>query len=215
MSPQIIPTAEPFFFPGGEIGCLLVHGFTGAPKEMREMGEYLNQQELSVLGVRLSGHATQPHDLSRVQWQDWLLSVEDGWNLLRGVANQIFVCGLSMGGILSLIFAARFQVAGVVAMSTPYDLPPDPRLRFIRYLQYLQPRVSKGEPDWQDLAAAQNHVEYPYYPTRSIKELMELLTLLQTSLAQVSVPVLLIHSRNDQGVAPANMEKIYTALGSH
>ena len=33
MSAAIIPGAEPFFFPGGEISCLLAHGFTGAPKE--------------------------------------------------------------------------------------------------------------------------------------------------------------------------------------
>jgi len=38
---MIIPTAEPFYFPGNKIGCLLVHGFTGTPKEMRWMGEYL------------------------------------------------------------------------------------------------------------------------------------------------------------------------------
>ena len=143
MKSQIIPSAEPFFFPGGQTGCLLIHGFTGTPKEMWKMGQYLNQQGYSVLGVRLAGHASQPGDLRRVQWQDWLLSVEDGWYILRGIADQIFVCGLSMGGILSLVFASRFPVAGVVAMSTPYELPPDPRLRFIRYLHYLQPKVSK------------------------------------------------------------------------
>ena len=81
---QIIPGAEPFFFPGGSTGCLLVHGFTGTPKEMRAMGEYLHQRGFSVLGVRLTGHATRPEDLQRARWQDWLLSVEDGWQLLKG-----------------------------------------------------------------------------------------------------------------------------------
>jgi len=47
---MIIPTAEPFFLPGNRVGCLLVHGFTGAPKEMRWMGEFLNQQGYTVLG---------------------------------------------------------------------------------------------------------------------------------------------------------------------
>ena len=32
---------NPFFFEGGEVGCLLVHGFSGSPPEMRPMGEYL------------------------------------------------------------------------------------------------------------------------------------------------------------------------------
>src|SRR6266545_2885177 len=42
--PQIIPTAEPFLLPGNKTGCLLIHGFTGTPKEMRWMGEYLNRE---------------------------------------------------------------------------------------------------------------------------------------------------------------------------
>jgi carboxylesterase len=211
---QIIPGAEPFFFPGGSTGCLLVHGFTGTPKEMRAMGEYLHQRGFSVLGVRLTGHATRPEDLQRARWQDWLLSVEDGWQLLKGVADRIFVCGLSMGGILALSFAARFPVAGVVAMSTPYELPPDPRLPYIRFLHHLQPRMDKGEPDWFDPEVAKGHIDYPYFPTRAIMELVELLKLLRTNLPQVTAPVLLIHSKDDQGVAPENMEKIYAALGS-
>jgi esterase/lipase len=36
---QIIPTAETFFFFGKGAhactGCMVIHGFTGAPKEMR------------------------------------------------------------------------------------------------------------------------------------------------------------------------------------
>ena len=79
---QIIPTAEPFFFAGkganAKIGCLVTHGFTGAPKEMRWLGEYLNHQGYTVCGIRLNGHATKPEDMVRSHWQDWLLSVEDG-----------------------------------------------------------------------------------------------------------------------------------------
>jgi carboxylesterase len=65
--PQIIPTAEPFFFPGNgqntRIGCLVTHGFTGAPKEMRWLGESLNRQGYTVCGIRLTGHATRPEDM--------------------------------------------------------------------------------------------------------------------------------------------------------
>ncbi len=178
------------------------------------MGEYLNQQGITVFGVRLAGHATRPGDLQRACWQDWLLSVEDGWHILAGVSDRIFVCGLSMGGVLSLIAAAQFPVAGVAAMSTPYELPPDPRLRLMRLFQYLQPKVPKGEPDWHNPEAAQSHIDYPYYPTRSIVELMELLNQMRASQPQVRAPVLLIHSRNDQGVLPENMGKIHAALGS-
>jgi len=101
MEKIIIPTAEPFFMPGGNTGCVLVHGFTGTPKEMRLMGEYLSEQGLTVLGIRLPGHATDLPDMIRVKWKDWLAAVEDGINILSNCCENIFVAGLSMGGILS------------------------------------------------------------------------------------------------------------------
>jgi carboxylesterase len=211
---MIIPTAEPFFFPGGSIGVLLVHGFTGAPKEMRWMGEYLHKQGYSVLGIRLAGHATQIEDLPHVKWSDWLNSVEDGYHILKGASEKIVVAGLSMGGILSLLFASQFDVSGVIAMSTPYSLPSDPRMRLLRWLWRVYPYVSKGEPDWQDPTPVQDHIDYPKYPTKAILELKELVDQMQHALPKVRVPALLMHSRQDGGVPPENMELIYEHLGS-
>jgi carboxylesterase len=226
MYQRLIPTAEPFFFPGGPTGCLLVHGFTGTPKEMRWMGEYLSAEGYTVAAIRLAGHATQPEDMLRTRWQDWLASVEDGWHLLNtaltytpAIQRRIFVMGLSMGGVLSLLlgsqrYAKRCPVSGVVAMSTPFELPQDWRMRYIRLLSLIQPEVAKGPPDWHNPEAALDHIDYPAYPTRSIAQLRDLLDEMRNALPQVLVPTLLIHSREDGGVAPKNMDKIYQRLGT-
>src|SRR5512146_2812306 len=110
--PEIIPTAEPFLFPGSRTGRLLIHGFTGTPKEMRWMGEYLAGRGFSVMGVRLAGHATTPEDMIRAHWTDWVASVEDGYHLLRGIADHVYLIGLSMGGNLSLLLSTRLPVRG-------------------------------------------------------------------------------------------------------
>jgi carboxylesterase len=211
---MIIPTAEPFLFPGNQIGCLLIHGFTGAPKEMRWMGEYLGAKGYTVLGVRLAGHATRPDDMQRMHWEDWLTSVEDSYCLLKGCVNQIFIMGLSMGGILSLLFASQHPVAGVVAMSTPYALPNDPRLPYIRLISMLIPKMGKGPSDWHNQEAEKDHVDYPYIPTRAIVQLRDLLVEMRAALPKVKAPVLLIHSKQDTGVAPHNAELILASLGS-
>jgi len=211
---MIIPTAEPFFFPGNRIGCLLIHGYTGAPKEMRWMGEYLGNLGYTVLGIRLAGHATQPQDMLRMRWQDWVTSVEDGYNLLKGWVDQVFVIGLSMGGILSLLFASQHPVSGVVTMSTPYALPDDPRLPFIRIFSLLMPWVKQGASDWHNPDVAKDHVCYPYFPTRAYIQLRDLLREMRSALPMVHVPVLLIHSRQDKGVMPHNAEQILAELGS-
>ncbi len=185
MTNFLIPTAEPFYFPGGPTGCLLVHGFTGSPKEMLWMGEYLSQRGYSVLGVRLAGHATRPEDMLRTRWQDWSASVEDGWHMLSKSCQQTFLAGLSMGGALCLLAATQLPAAGVVAMSTPYELPEDPRRRYIKLMYRLQPSLAKGPPDWHNPQAALDHVDYPSYPTRSILELGALLAEMRINLPKV------------------------------
>lgn len=214
--PQIISTAEPFLFPGSRTGCLLIHGFTGAPKEMRWMGEYLAAQGFSVLGIRLFGHATRPEDMIRSRWTDWLASVEDGYHLLRGIADRIYLVGLSMGGVLALLMSTRLDVKGVIAISTLYQLPDDWRLGYVSLLSKVRPYLPKSKlppgSGWIDKLAWQDHISYPQNPVRSIAELNKLLGGMRAALPQVCVPVLLIHSAEDKYVLPENSEKIYSDL---
>lgn len=209
-----IPTAEPFFFPGNETGCLLIHGYTGAPKEMRWFGEYLHKKGYTVLGIRLFAHATQPDDMLRARWRDWLACVEDGINILKGCSKRIYVMGLSMGAILSLIAASRYPVAGAVSISAPYSMPADPRIKFIKWLRYFHPRESKGESDFHNKDAESDHVDYPYFPTRSVIELIELIKVMQESLAKISIPVMLVQSHGDNGIPADSLDQIFNHLGS-
>jgi len=217
---QIIPTAEPFFFLGdpSKPACLLIHGFTGTPKEMRWMGEFLNQQGYTCLGIRLTGHATDPEDMIRSRWTDWAASVEDGYSLLRGLTDNIFLMGLSMGGVLALLMSTRLNVRGVVAMSTPYKLPDDPRLRHIELIAKAVSFMPKNNDEpgasWFDKEAWKDHISYPQNPVRSIGELNKLLKEMRTALPQINVPVLLMHSKNDTYVLPENMELIYADLSN-
>ena len=218
--PQIIPTTEPFFLPGdpNKPACLLIHGFTGTPKEMRWMGDYLNGQGYACLGIRLSGHATRPKDMIRSRWTDWTASVEDGYNLLRGVTDRIILVGLSMGGVLSLLMSTRLapRVRGVVAMSTPFELPanyPAWQIRLFSYFRSYMPKV-KGNLDsvWFDKDAYKGHISYPLNPIRPAAELQVMLGKARLALPKINVPVLLIHSKDDPYVSPGNMPRIYERL---
>jgi carboxylesterase len=220
---QIIPTAEPFFFPGSkDIGVLLIHGFTGAPKEMRWMGENLNREHgFTCLGIRLAGHATHAEDMIRSNYIDWIACVEDGYHMLAGTVKHVYLAGLSMGGVLSLHAAAKFPVRGVVAMSTPYQLPDDPRLRHIDLIAMTVKYMPKtNEPPgsgWFDKEAWKQHVSYSENPVRAIGQLNKLLAEMRDALPQVTAPALLIYSRDDTYVprgSEACMEYIHAHLGS-
>ena len=182
------------------------------------MGEYLNQQGYTCLGIRLAGHATHPEDMIRSRYTDWIASVEDGYHLLCGMTENIFLAGLSMGGALALLTSASLKLRGVVAMSTPNRLPNDYPVWFLRLaskvMKYSPKR--KGEPGsgWFDKTAYQEQVSYPQNPVRSVAELKELILKMNAALPKVTVPVLLIHSKDDTYVLPENMERIYAGLVS-
>ncbi|MBN2258448.1 MAG: alpha/beta fold hydrolase, partial [Anaerolineaceae bacterium] len=186
MKNLVMHGAEPFFFPGGSTGCLLIHGFTGTPKEMRWMGEYLSKKGFTILAIRLAGHATDPEDMRRSRWRDWLASVEDGVTLLRSTCRKVYTAGLSMGGVLSLIAASHYPINGAVAISTPYDMPHDWRLPFIKPLSMIIRNIAKGEADWQNSEAAKDHAEYPYYPSAAILQLQALLVDMRAGLKGIS-----------------------------
>ena len=180
------------------------------------MGEYLNRQGYTCLGVRLAGHATHPEDMIRSRYTDWIASVESGYHLLRGITDNIFLAGLSMGGVLALLASTSLKVRGVIAMSTPSRLPNDYPIWFLRAaskaIKYSPKR--KGEPGsgWFDKTAYQEQISYPQNPVRSVAELKELILAMNAALLRVTAPVLLMHSKDDTYVLPENTERIYSAL---
>ena len=58
MQNRIIPGCEPVYNAGGESACLLLHGFTSSPYEMRLLGEYLGREGYTVSIPLLPGHGT-------------------------------------------------------------------------------------------------------------------------------------------------------------
>ena len=185
---MLVKNAEPFYFPGNETGCLLIHGFTGAPAEMHPLGQFLSGNGYSVMGIRLAGHGTDITDMNRMYWKDWSASVLDGWHLLGSATKRIFLIGLSMGGALALYHASFLPTAGVVGLSTPYQMKSDPRLPFLPLLSKFIPYMAKGKSDWQDKNAVENHFSYAEYPTKAILQLTYLLEALQAA-----IPLSLIH----------------------
>jgi carboxylesterase len=184
---------------------------------MRELGEFLRGQGHTVLGVRLSGHATNIDAMIRTRYQDWLASVEDGYNLLKNHCDHIFLIGLSMGGVLCLTQAARLPVTGVTAMSTPYYLPVGWVHRFpwaARLASKFLRTRKKNEGNWFNPELAENHISYARNPVRPGYELYKLIKGMQAELPNINIPALLIHSRDDNYILEDHAPKIFENLGS-
>lgn len=214
---MILERAEPFYLPGGPVGCVVTHGFTGTPFEMRELGDFLHDNGYTVLGPRLAGHGTKIEDMIRSNHEDWLNSVEDAFHLLKGHCKQVFLMGLSMGGVLSLTQAARLPVDGVVALSTPYFFPvkwaqDNPWL--LKFFSRIVKTQGKNEGNWFNPELAKDHLSYERNPTRPAYELNLLLAEMREALPKITAPALVIHSKDDDYVSEEHARPLFDAIGS-
>src|SRR5438067_11073897 len=116
--------AAPFSLGDGADACLLLHGLTGAPPEVRPVGEALARAGFRAIGPLLPGHGTTPHDLETVTRGEMLDAARDALLSLRG-ARRVYLCGLSMGALLAVRLAAKgFVRQGVAPVSALSLLAP-------------------------------------------------------------------------------------------
>lgn len=205
----VMPGAEEFYFRRGRIGCLLIHGFTSSPSEMLLLGEYLADMEYTVLGIRLEGHGTTPEDMMRTDHQHWYQDVVRGLQQIQRDCEQVFVVGLSMGGILALYLASEYNTDGVVALSAPIFIN-NYKLRFLpiyRLFRTYEPKQRKTLP-----VDPRYNIAYDKVPLRCVTSLLELISKTKKRLGKIKSPVLIVQSKVEHTVKPESAEYIFKNL---
>lgn len=216
LPPYTVPGAEPVLLRAGKTACLLLHGFTAQPEEMQFLAADLHGHGYTVLNARLAGHGTDPRDLERVHWTDWLLSVEDGLDLLASLSERIVLIGQSMGAMLALTAAAEYPLAAVVALSTPYAAISPLDLALARVGAAVGWMAKDPDPRHPTLGDRRQAVypAYARYPLRILLEVAELEKAMSRALPEIRVPALLVQSRADTGIGADSLERIHAGLGS-
>jgi len=202
------------------LGCLLVHGLTATPDEMRPLAERLAAAGFPVRVVRLAGHDTSPDDLARTRWQDWLASVEAGFAALREATSRVAVVGFSTGGLLALRLAAErgaevealVLCAAALSLRTPglWALPWLCRVPAVRRRLAMLP---KGGRDIADPEARVTSRAYDRIPVGALLDLLDLQHRVGAELGRVRQPALLLHGRHDHTVPLDCQERLRRGLG--
>ena len=212
MAQPIPKEADEFNLPGsGDVGVLLIHGYTGSPAEMRLLGDYINEKGgYTVLGVRLAGHGTTVEELEQTVWQDWYEAVEEGIRQMIQKCPRIYVAGQSMGGLLAIKAAAELPVEKVALLATPVFLQ-DKRVPFIKFLRFFIPRLKTGQ---QSYDVPEQYMQgYSEMPTKPIISLMELIGLCRKEyLQKIKIPTLIVQGKMDHTVNPKSATYLYEAL---
>src|SRR5262249_42145461 len=81
--------------------------------------EYLAARGFAVCAPKLAGHVGTTADLARTGWPDWYQSVEEALARVAARAQRLYVCGLSLGGLLTLELARRHpEVRAIAVLAT-------------------------------------------------------------------------------------------------
>ena len=203
---------EPFSYDGGEVCCLLLHGYTGSPSEMRPLGDFLARHGFAVSCPLLPGHGTSPRELNKCVWNDWYQAAEEEWKRLKPKHRKTFVIGLSMGGGLALYLAVNNKVDGIVMLASGVKLG-DWRLPILPFARRIISKIKKTRNAY---ARGPNRARfaYEYNPTQSTQELVIFYRHLKKELPKVTAPLLVIHSKNDIIMPFKNTEMVISGIGS-
>jgi carboxylesterase len=211
----ILPGAGAYWFEGNEVGCLLIHGFTGTPQNVRPLADYLARRGLAVSAPRMPGHGTTVADLDRTGPEEWLAAAEQALGELRERCSTVFVAGISMGGTITLELARRHpDLQGVIVMAAPV-LP----------LEALEPIVgdSTRPPSipapWATVGVLTEDIgvggiTYLEMPLGALERGMGLMTQVREGLGEVTVPTLLVYGDADQIVDKANGPYVLESIGA-
>lgn len=209
----ILPGGGAYWFEGNDVGCLLLHGFTGTPQNVRPLADYLARRGLAVSAPRLPGHGTTVGDLDKTGPEDWLGAAEQALSQLRERCSTVFVAGISMGGTLTLELARRHPgLPGVVVMAAP-----------VQAMEALEPLVKDPNrpvtvpAPWATVGVLTEDVgvggvAYLEMPLGALERGMALMSQVRAGLDDVTVPTLLIYGDADQVVDKANGPFVFEGI---
>jgi carboxylesterase len=205
--------ARPELTGGRAVGVLLVHGFTGSPASMKPWARHLSEQGYAVEVPRLPGHGTRWQDLNRVAWTDWYAEAERALDILRDGCEAVVVCGLSMGGAVSLRLAEERgdQVSGVVLVN-PFLSSDRKELKALPLLKHLVPSLRGVVNDIKK--PGQDEVGYQRLPLKGVAQVMDMWKVVVPELGRVTQPLLYFRSTADHVIDPSSSPTVLSAVGS-
>ncbi len=218
VSPLPPPSAAPFALapagaPRGVALCL--HGYSGTPYEVKTTALAFAAAGFRAVGPLLRGHGTDPAQLNRVTWRDWVDDAVAAYD--RAVADApgvpVVVVGCSMGGLVSLLLSTLRPVRALVLLAPALRFFPSAEIgaaALTAGLWQLRPFFPKEGPGG-DVGAADGAALNPTYkvlPARGIIELWRMQRDVEARLKDVTAPVIVFHGRRDHTIAPVSSEVI-------
>lgn len=185
--------------------CLLIHGFGGSVREVTPLAEALVADGYAVLCAELKGHTDRAKDMKSAGWQDWIQSAEGALDQLKEKYKEVFVIGFSMGGLIGMRLAMRYEIRALITINTPiyywnlrrilYNIASDIKSRsFVNIRRYTS---SSGS-----------------LPMRAVFNFLSLLYKTRPLIPQVQCPVFTLQALDDDTVQSRSAAYIQRKIAS-
>jgi len=204
-NPQL--DGDAFLIEGNHVGVVLLHGFTATTAEVRLLAGFLQRFGYTLSAPLLPGHGTQPADLNQTRWLDWYEAAEKAYLELRGKCAKVFVCGESMGALLALLIASRYEnVDGIIAVAPAMKIRGIGLSRVMQYfLKFRAKNQAEDDLPWKG---------YTVYPVRGLAQLANLQKVVQKELENITQPLLVFIGGKDTSIHPDSGKIIIEAVRS-
>jgi carboxylesterase len=214
----VVPGAEGFSLDGSTSrALLLLHGFGDTPQTLRYLGGRLHAAGFTVHAPLLPGHGRGLRDFAAAGAEDYMRVARRELALLRERASWIGVVGLSMGGAIAARLAAEEDGIRALALLAPYLEPPRAVAlvgRTAPFWSVVTPYIAgrAGDASVHDPVARDASYAYGKFPPRAVRALCATAAAGRHALPSITVPTLVVNSREDNRIPLAVAETATATL---
>lgn len=214
----VVPGAEGFTLDGNTgRALLLLHGFGDTPQTLRYLGGRLHAAGFTVHAPLLPGHGRGLRDFATASADDYIGAARRELARLRERAHWVGVVGLSMGGALAARLVAETGDVRVLALLAPYLTPPRAVSlvgRTSALWSVVTPYIAgrAGDASVHDPAARDSSYAYGVFPPSAVRALCATAAAGRRALPSITVPTLVVNSREDNRIPLAMAETATASL---
>ncbi|MDF2699735.1 MAG: esterase/lipase [Haloplasmataceae bacterium] len=189
-----------------DVAVIIIHGFCGETTQVEPLTNKLKQYGYDVYTPCLKGHTGFKKDLMQVTYIDWIHDVENLYLSLKEQYKEIILIGFSMGGLIALQIARKYDVNRVITLNTPIYL-----WNVFNIIKYIVFDLKNLQFDF-----IKNHsTVLKRYSFHAVKNFLLLLRETKKNLNEIKCDVLLNQAYDDETVRYKSVYYLYDHINSH
>ena len=171
----------------------------GSPTQFSDLMDLISGKGFSVVSLLLPGHGKSGFAFARSTLESWEKYLD---NRLKRFTSfkEIYLLGHSLGGLLAVNASLKFDIKGVVLISSPLKINLFKTSATSKRIRLL---FNKVEPEIRQIYRESHSIGRPYFLSmpfwfRVLCQPFKLMKKTEKNLPMIRVPTLIIHSEADE-----------------